>query len=63
MKLHVPANFIGYGTFAIAAMVAFAGLLRHRAGGPHEGLSAPARSRWPLEGLPWGASAGPPRFR
>jgi hypothetical protein len=24
MKLHVPANFIGYGTFAIAAMLAFA---------------------------------------
>jgi cytochrome c-type biogenesis protein CcsB len=24
MKLHVPANFIGYGTFALAAMVAFA---------------------------------------
>jgi cytochrome c-type biogenesis protein CcsB len=24
MKLHVPANFIGYGTFAMSAMVAFA---------------------------------------
>ena len=24
MKIHVPANFIGYGTFALAAMVAFA---------------------------------------
>ena len=35
-----------------AAMVAFAGLLRHRSGVPHEGLSAPARSRWPLESLP-----------
>ncbi len=35
-----------------AAMVAFAGLLRHRAGAAPEGLSAPARSRWPLEGLP-----------
>ncbi len=35
-----------------AAMVAFSGLLRHRAGVPHEGLSGPARSRWPLEGLP-----------
>ncbi|HNQ10101.1 MAG TPA: cytochrome c biogenesis protein, partial [Giesbergeria sp.] len=23
MKLHVPANFIGYGTFALSAMVAF----------------------------------------
>jgi ABC-type transport system involved in cytochrome c biogenesis permease subunit len=22
MKLHVPANFIGYGTFALSAMVA-----------------------------------------
>jgi ABC-type transport system involved in cytochrome c biogenesis permease subunit len=23
MKIHVPANFIGYGTFALAAMVAW----------------------------------------
>ncbi len=28
MKIHVPANFIGYGTFALAAMVAVAYLLR-----------------------------------
>ena len=28
MKLHVPANFIGYGTFALAAMVAMAYLLK-----------------------------------
>ena len=28
MKLHVPANFIGYGTFALAAMVAFAYLIK-----------------------------------
>jgi cytochrome c-type biogenesis protein CcsB len=28
MKLHVPANFIGYGTFALAAMVALACLLK-----------------------------------
>jgi cytochrome c-type biogenesis protein CcsB len=28
MKLHVPANFIGYGTFAIAAMLAFAYLIK-----------------------------------
>ncbi len=27
MKIHVPANFIGYGSFALAAMVAFAYLL------------------------------------
>ncbi len=30
MKIHVPANFIGYGTFAIAAMLAVAYLIRHR---------------------------------
>jgi cytochrome c-type biogenesis protein CcsB len=29
MKLHVPANFIGYGTFSLAAMVAFAYLVKH----------------------------------
>src|SRR5205085_5191077 len=28
MKLHVPANFIGYGTFALSAMVALACLLK-----------------------------------
>ena len=32
MKLHVPANFIGYGTFAMAAMVAFAYLIKQQAG-------------------------------
>ena len=32
MKLHVPANFIGYGTFALAAMVAFAYLIKQSAG-------------------------------
>lgn len=31
MKLHVPANFIGYGTFALAAMVAFAYLIKSQA--------------------------------
>lgn len=30
MKIHVPANFIGYGTFALAAMVAVAYLLKQR---------------------------------
>ena len=30
MKLHVPANFVGYGTFALAAMVALAYLLSQR---------------------------------
>lgn len=28
MKIHVPANFIGYGTFSLAAMVALAYLLK-----------------------------------
>lgn len=30
MKIHVPANFIGYGTFALAAMVALAYLLKQK---------------------------------
>jgi cytochrome c-type biogenesis protein CcsB len=32
MKVHVPANFVGYGTFAIAAMLAFAYLIKQSAG-------------------------------
>ncbi len=31
MKIHVPANFVGYGAFALAAMVATVYLLRSRA--------------------------------
>jgi len=31
MKIHVPANFIGYGSFSLAAMVGVAYLLRDRA--------------------------------
>jgi cytochrome c-type biogenesis protein CcsB len=31
MKLHVPANFIGYGSFALSAMVAFAYLVKQQA--------------------------------
>lgn len=30
MKIHVPANFVGYGTFALAAMVAIAYLLKSK---------------------------------
>ncbi len=30
MKIHVPANFIGYGTFSLAAMVALAYLLKSK---------------------------------
>ncbi|MCS4510094.1 c-type cytochrome biogenesis protein CcsB [Xylophilus ampelinus] len=40
MKLHVPANFIGYGTFAMAAMVAFAYLIKQQAG------LSPAEQHW-----------------
>jgi cytochrome c-type biogenesis protein CcsB len=32
MKLHVPANFVGYGTFSLAAMVAYAYLLKSNVG-------------------------------
>jgi cytochrome c-type biogenesis protein CcsB len=43
MKLHVPANFIGYGTFALSAMVALAYLLK----------SATTRALWTgLVGVP-----------
>ena len=31
MKVHVPANFIGYGSFALSAMVAFAYLIKQQA--------------------------------
>jgi len=31
MKLHVPANFIGYGSFSLSAMVAFAYLVKQHA--------------------------------
>ena len=32
MKLHVPANFIGYGSFSLSAMLAFAYLVKRNAG-------------------------------
>ena len=32
MKLHVPANFVGYGTFSLSAMVAYAYLLKSNVG-------------------------------
>ncbi|WP_374626263.1 c-type cytochrome biogenesis protein CcsB [Pandoraea sp.] len=40
MKIHVPANFIGYGTFALAAMVAVAYLLKS---GENKRLAAAGR--------------------
>jgi len=30
MKIHVPANFVGYGTFSIAAMVGLAYIITHK---------------------------------
>ena len=47
MKLHVPANFIGYGTFALAAMVAFAYLIKMQA----------SETRW-YKLAPWAAGRG-----
>ncbi|WP_051377748.1 c-type cytochrome biogenesis protein CcsB [Derxia gummosa] len=38
MKIHVPANFIGYGTFSLSAMVAYAYLIKQSAS-----TSAPSR--------------------
>ena len=40
MKIHVPANFIGYGTFALSAMVACAYLLKSH------GIWSTACLRW-----------------
>ncbi len=36
MKIHVPANFVGYGAFAIAAMISIAYLIKLRLGGDGE---------------------------
>ena len=44
MKIHVPANFIGYGTFSIAAMTGFAYLVKD-AGASHA-ASRPALGLW-----------------
>ena len=37
MKLHVPANFVGYGAFSLAAMVGIAYLVKARSGHAGEG--------------------------
>ena len=42
MKIHVPANFVGYGTFSLAAMVGFAYLVKQ---------NAQTRSGWKLAPL------------
>ncbi|OYY74835.1 MAG: c-type cytochrome biogenesis protein CcsB [Gammaproteobacteria bacterium 28-57-27] len=36
MKIHVPANFVGYGSFAIAAMIGVAYLIKLKMGGDGE---------------------------
>lgn len=36
MKIHVPANFVGYGAFAIAAMIGVAYLIKLKLGGDGE---------------------------
>ena len=41
MKIHVPANFIGYGAFALAAMIGVAYLLRVRKAGDTPSLLPP----------------------
>jgi cytochrome c-type biogenesis protein CcsB len=41
MKIHVPANFIGYGTFSLAAMTGFAYLIKAH-GHMHARRGAPA---------------------
>jgi len=42
MKIHVPANFVGYGTFSLAAMVGFAYLIKE---------NSHTRSTWKLAPL------------
>lgn len=42
MKIHVPANFIGYGAFSVAAMMGVAYLLAARGGWFSKRLPAPA---------------------
>lgn len=42
MKLHVPANFIGYGSFSLSAMVACAYLVRQRFPNGRLGRALPA---------------------
>jgi cytochrome c-type biogenesis protein CcsB len=53
MKIHVPANFIGYGTFSLAAMVAFAWLIKSYAEQEQRAAQAgePAPRRWRLAPL------------
>ena len=48
MKLHVPANFIGYGTFSLAAMVAFAYLIKEQAAEKCVGTSSRRCGCWAM---------------
>ncbi len=55
MKIHVPANFVGYGTFSIAAMVGFAYLVKF-VGTPFHELPAAFQSAYGT--LPKAGAAG-----
>ena len=55
MKIHVPANFVGYGTFSIAAMVGFAYLIKF-VGTPFSELPPAFQSAYGA--LPKAGSAG-----
>jgi cytochrome c-type biogenesis protein CcsB len=57
MKLHVPANFIGYGTFSLAGMVGFAYLIKQH------GQTSSWRFLAPLFGLGVLLCAQPLAFR
>ncbi len=46
MKLHVPANFIGYGTFSLSAMVGFAYLVKQHGADAVLGQAGAACSCW-----------------
>ena len=49
MKIHVPANFVGYGTFSIAAMVGFAYLVKF-VGTPFANLPAAFQASYSQSG-------------
>ncbi|HEU4621130.1 MAG TPA: c-type cytochrome biogenesis protein CcsB [Burkholderiaceae bacterium] len=60
MKIHVPANFIGYGTFSLAAMVAYAYLIKQ-----HETVARPTPlfALWLAGAAMWMMFVGPGLLR
>ena len=62
MKIHVPANFVGYGTFSIAAMVGFAYLVKF-VGTPFAHLPAAFQATYSQSGaLPAATDANAPQI-